>query len=153
MIHLYGPTSIVASSRGMGVSLGMGTGVSVAIGIGVALAIGMGVLVGIGVSVGKGGGLVGNGVSVGARVAVGINTFGKVAVGNGMLPPPPTGGLNWMGVGKSGLKIVPSGVILGTNVRVAVETDTSGVKVAVVVPLVVPDGLDGAVPHRINPAQ
>jgi hypothetical protein len=43
--------------------------------------------------------------------------------------------------------------MLGINVRVAVETDTSGVKVAVGVPLTIPSELAGAVPHRINPAQ
>jgi hypothetical protein len=138
---------------GTSVSVGMGTGVSLAIGMGVALAIGIGVLLGSSVFVGTGGGLVGNGVNVGASVAVGINTFGKVAVGNTTPPPPPAGGLNWMGVGSKGLKIVPSGVMLGSNVRVAVETDTSGVKVAVGVPLTKPPELAGEVPQRMNPAQ
>ena len=93
-----------------------------------------------------GGGFVGYRVSVGALVAVG--TMNTVAVA-GMR----VGGMNWKGVGCSGPELVlvtNSGVRLGVNVVVAVNTPPIGVNVAVASAFSL---WRGVVPHSRNPAQ
>ncbi len=113
--------------------------------MGVSVGSGSGVLVAGGGLVG-GGGSVGNGVNVGASVAVGMKT--AVAVGGIRV-----GGMNWSGVGPSGLLevlVTNGGVLVGVLVLVAVTSRPIGVKVAVASALSL---WRGVVPHSKKPAQ